>query len=403
MDYDVSRVRQQFPALQYAAAHFDGPGGTQTPEPVAQAVAQALVDPLSNRGRNTPSERNADGIVASGRTAMAALLGAEPEGIAFGRSATQIMTDLARALSRSWGPGDEIVVSRIDHDANIRPWVDAAGDAGATIRWIDFDPVSADVPIDASRAVIGKRTKLVALTAASNFFGTIPDVSAVASLAREVGAWFVVDGVHFSAHAFVDIEDLGADVFVCSPYKFCGPHIGVLAGRSETLAKIAPYKLRPSPDAVPERFELGTLPYEQIAGVSAAVDFLAGLVPPEFPDDPLRARLEHAIGELTDYEDMMFDRLTTDLSAINGVELLGNPNRRTPTALFTVSGMAPADVAAALGARDVCVTGGHMYAIEAAEWAGLPDGAVRAGIAPYTTEDDIRRLVDSLKDVTAAR
>src|SRR5919205_664501 len=220
--YDVAAVRAAFPALKAGTAHFDGPGGTQAPEPVARAVADTLTSPIANRGRTTQAERNADDVVLAARAAMGDLLHADPGGIVFGRSATALNMDLARTLAAGWGPGDEVVVTRLDHDANVRPWVLAAEAAGATVRWLPFDPATGEP---------------------------------------------------------VDVAAFGADLYTCSPYKFLGPHCGVLAAAPSLLERLHPAKLLPSTDAVPERFELGTLPYELMAGTTAAVDFLAGLAP----------------------------------------------------------------------------------------------------------------------------
>ncbi|MGL5850159.1 MAG: aminotransferase class V-fold PLP-dependent enzyme, partial [Phycicoccus sp.] len=271
MTYDVERVRSHFPALAEGAAHFDGPGGSQVPDAVAQAVAQTLTSAISNRGTVTASERRAETVVAQARRALADLLGADPRGIVFGRSATALTYDLARALAKDWGPGDEVVVTRLDHDANIRPWVQAAEAAGATVRWVDFDRETGELAADAVAAVLTDRTRLVATTAASNLLGSRAPVCRVADLAHEVGALHWVDGVHATAHASVDLPALRPDFWVCSPYKFMGPHCGVLAADPALLEGIRPDKLLPSSDAVPERFELGTLPYELLAGATAAV------------------------------------------------------------------------------------------------------------------------------------
>ncbi|KIF67244.1 cysteine desulfurase, partial [Streptomyces sp. AcH 505] len=278
MTYDVEAVRAQFPALRAGGAHFDGPGGTQTPRPVIDAIGEALAGPLSNGGGGrTAGERSAGELVVAARRAMADLLGTEPSEIVFGRSATQLTYDLSRTLAASWAPGDEVVVTRLDHDANVRPWIQAAQAAGATVRWADFDPASGELTADDVRAVLSERTRLVAVTAASNLIGTRPPVPEIARLVHEAGALLHVDAVHAAAHTYVDRDALGADFLVCSPYKFCGPHLGVLAGRAELLEGLRPDKLVPSADTVPERFELGTLPYEFLAGVRAAVDFFAAL------------------------------------------------------------------------------------------------------------------------------
>ena len=283
MGFDVQAVRKQFPALTEGAAHFDGPGGTQVPQCVADAVATALTSAVSNRGRSTMSERRADDMVHAGRAAMADLLGADPRGIVFGRSMTQLTYDFSRALAKTWQAGDEVVVSRLDHDADIRPWIQAAAARGVTVRWAEFDRRTGELNGADVAAVVSQRTRLVAVTAASNLIGTRPPVREIADIAHAVNALLYVDGVHYTPHSFVDVAALGADFFVCSPYKFCGPHLGALAARPELLETLAPDKLLASTDDVPERFELGTLPYELLAGTTAAVGFATVLRSPCFP------------------------------------------------------------------------------------------------------------------------
>ncbi len=316
--YDVAALRERFPALKAGFAHFDGPGGSQVPDAVADAVARTLVAPLANRGTVTEAERTADGIVHDARAAVADLLGVDAGGVVFGRSMTALTFDIARTLAATWAPGDEVIVTRLDHDANIRPWVVAAAAVGATVRWAEFDQASGELTEDDVAAVLSPRTRLVALTAASNLLGTRPPVRAIADLAHAAGALVYVDGVHYTAHAPVHVDALGADLYACSPYKFLGPHCGVLAGNPALLATLRPAKLAPSTDAVPERFELGTLPYELLAGTTAAVDFLAGIVEPhgsavgsrrerllvsmtavEAYEDGLRARIEAGIADLS--------------------------------------------------------------------------------------------------------
>ncbi|MCZ0997221.1 aminotransferase class V-fold PLP-dependent enzyme [Streptomyces mirabilis] len=276
MTYDVGALRAQIPALRTGIAYFDGPGGTQTPAPVGAAIADALTRPLSNRGasrRRGERGGSRQGVPADhGRPVGRGVLG-----VVFGRSATQLTYDFSRALAKDWAPGDEIVVSRLDHDANIRPWLQAAERTGARVRWADFDPVTGELPPSAVGELLTERTRLVAVTAASNLIGTLPDVAEIARLVHRTDALLYVDGVHYTAHTFVDLARLGADFFVCSPYKFLGPHHGVLAAAPALLETLRPDKLLPSSDAVPERFELGTLPYELLAGTRAAVDLLAGL------------------------------------------------------------------------------------------------------------------------------
>ncbi|HEV7875571.1 MAG TPA: cysteine desulfurase-like protein [Nocardioides sp.] len=388
---DPARIRAAFPALDLGVAYFDGPGGSQVPTAVAEAVAGAMTAGLANRGTVTDAERRADDVVTGARAAVGDLLGADPGGVVFGRSMTQLTFDFARTLSRAWGPGDEVVVTRLDHDANIRPWVLAAERTGATLRWLDFDPETAE--LDDLETVLTTRTRLVAVTAASNLLGTRPDVRAIADAAHEVGALAYVDGVHLAAHAPVDVAALGADFFGCSPYKFFGPHLGVLAASPSLLERLTPDKLLPSTDAVPERFELGTLPYELLAGVTAAVDFIAGLA--SGPDQPdRRHRVLASMTAVEEYEIGLLDRLLDGLRAIDGVTLHGRPARRTPTVLFSVAGHTGREVYEELARAGVNAPASHFYAIEASRRVGLgDDGAVRAGIAPYTTAEDVDRLL----------
>ncbi|MFE0859761.1 cysteine desulfurase-like protein [Streptomyces rochei] len=395
MALDVDAIRAQIPALKSGSARFDAPGGTQTPQPVIDAVAEALAHPLANRGRTTEGERNADGIVTDARGALADLLGVDPRGVVFGRSATQLAYDLSRTLARTWQPGDEVVVTRLDHDSNIRPWVQAAEAAGATVRWADFDPATGELLPEHIEAVLSPRTRLVAVTAASNLIGTVPDVAAVARLAHGVGALLHVDAVHYASHAVVDLAALGADTLVCSPYKFLGPHLGVLAARPEFLETLRPDKLLPSSDAVPERFELGTLPYELLAGARAAVDFLAGLEPQA--RGSRRDRLAASFAALEAHEEALRERIERGLADLGGITVYSRAARRTPTLLFTVAGLSPAEVYGRLAERGVDAPAGSFYALEASRQLGLGDeGAVRVGLAPYTDANDVDRLLTAL-------
>ncbi len=304
MTFDVERVRASFPALDGGTAYFDGPGGSQTPRQVADAVASTLSSGISNRGSVTESERHASDVVVEARAAVADLLGCDPAGVVFGRSMTQLTYDISRALAKGWGSGDEVVVTRLDHDADIRPWQAAAATAGATLRWLDFDPDSGELGFDPD--VLSSSTRLVAVTGASNLLGTRPDVAAISDAVHSAGAKLFVDGVHLTAHAPVDVRALGADFFVCSPYKFFGPHLGVLAAEPSLLETVHPDKLQASAEEVPERFELGTLPYELLAGVTATVDFIASLAS-EAADR--RARVVESMTRVEEHEQQLFDRL----------------------------------------------------------------------------------------------
>jgi cysteine desulfurase family protein (TIGR01976 family) len=385
--FEVDAVRKQFPALDEGAAHFDGPGGSQTPQVVADAVARTMTSALSNRGSLTPSERRATEIVADARQAMADLLGTQPEGIVFGRSMTQLTYDFSRTLAKSWSAGDEIIVSRLDHDANVRPWVQAAEAAGATLRWLSFDPSTTE--LDDIGPLLTDRTRLVAVTGASNLVGTRPDVERIAAQVHAAGGLIYVDGVHLTAHASVQASY--ADFYVCSPYKFFGPHLGALTAKPELLETLRPDKLLPSTDEVPERFEFGTLPYELLAGTTAAVDFLAEL---GGGGVTRRERLVSSLELVEEYEEGLSRELESRLAALPGVTLYGRASRRTPTLLFTVDGHTPADVSARLAKAGVNAPAGSFYAYEPARHLGLgPAGAVRAGLAPYVDQSDVDRLI----------
>lgn len=393
MSLDLVRIRADFPALQAGLAYFDSPGGTQTPAPVAEAMQRTMSGPLSNRGNANLAARNADAVVVGARQAVADLTGADPRGVVFGRSATQLTFDFARTLARDWAPGDEVVVTRLDHDANIRPWVLAAEDVGLTVHRVDFDPATGELDPAAVAALLTERTRLVAVTAASNLIGTRPDVRAVADAAHAVGALLWVDGVHYAAHALVDVAALGCDVFVCSPYKFFGPHHGALVADPAVLEGLRPVKLLPSSDAVPERFELGTLPYEQLVGTTAAIDHLAGLLP---GTGTRRERLAASIAAAEEHEAALQARIEQGLADLGGT-VYSRAAHRTSTLLFDLPGVEAAHVAAGLAAVGVNAPAGHFYALEASRHLGLGDrGAVRVGLAPYNDDGDVDRLLAGL-------
>jgi cysteine desulfurase family protein (TIGR01976 family) len=400
--YDVVSLRAQFPALSEGAAHFDGPGGSQVPSVVGRAVAETLTSAIANRGRSTPAERRADEIVLAARAAMGDLLGTDPRGVIFGRSMTQLTYDMARTLSKSWHAGDEIVVTRLDHDANIRPWVQAAEAAGATVRWADFDPATTELTVEHIAAVLSERTRLVAVTAASNLLGTRPPIAQIAALVHRTGALLYVDGVHFSAHVPVDVAALGADFFACSTYKLLGPHCGVLAAAPGLLQQLHPDKLLPSSDTVPERFELGTLPYELLAGCTAAVDFVAGLSPEPRPSR--RDAIASAMRAVEAHERGLQFRIETALADLPEVTLHSRAEVRTPTLLLSIDGSPPTEVQEFLAERGVNAPAGSFYALEPSRRLGLAGaGALRIGLAPYTDDNDVDRLLAALTDFLKAR
>ena len=396
MSFDVAAVRAAFPALRSGAAHFDGPGGSQTPEVVAQAVAATLMASISNRGRVTASERYAEDVVVGARQAVADLTAGDPGGVVWGRSATQLTYDLSRVLSGGWGPGDEVVVTRLDHDANVRPWVQAAEARGATVRWAAFDPATGELDPSSVGELLSDRTRLVAVTGASNLIGTRPDVAAITALAHDVGSLTWVDGVHLTAHAAVDVAALGADFFVCSPYKFLGPHCGCLVAAPALLETLHPDKLLPSTDAVPERFELGTLPYELMAGTTAAVDFLAGMAG---DGGSRRERLVASMAAVEAHEDRLRDRVEEGLRELPGATLWSRAKHRTPTLLVSFDGRDAADAHRFLAERGVNAPAGSFYALEASRHLGLGDtGGLRIGLAPYSDDEDVDRLLAGLRD-----
>ena len=323
-------------------------------------------------------------------------------GVVFGRSMTALTFDLARSLAAGWGPGDEVVVTRLDHDANIRPWVLAAEAVGATVRWAAFDPATGELTAGDVAEVLTERTRLVAVTGASNLIGTRPPVAEIAALVHDAGARLAVDGVHLTAHSPVDVRALGADFYTCSPYKFLGPHCGVLAAEPDLLETLRPAKLLPSSDAVPERFELGTLPYELMAGTTAAIDFLAALD----ADAPgsRRERLSASMRAVEEHEDALRASLEARLAELPGVRLWSRAASRTPTLLLTFDGRSAADAYRFLAERNVNAPAGHFYAIEAGRWLGLGDtGGLRVGLAPYTDADDVERLLDGLREFLSVR
>lgn len=392
--FDVDAIRGYFPALDDGAAFFDGPGGSQTPTVVADAVRDAMLRPLSNRGHMTTAARNAEEIVVQCRRALADLTNADPDEVIFGRSMTALTFGLARTLSTQWEPGDEVVVTRLDHDANVRPWVIAAAAAGAVVRWVDFDPATSELSVKNVEALLSERTRLVAVTAASNLIGTMPDVRAIAARAHAVGALLYVDGVHYTAHGVVDVRDLGADFFACSPYKFLGPHCGVVVGRAEILADLQPAKLLPATDRVPERFELGTLPYELMAGATAAIDFVAGMTS---ATGTRRGRIVAGMRALEQHEDALRLRIEAGLRRLPAVSIHSRAARRTPTLLLTFADRAAAEVSTALAQQDVNAPAGSFYAYEASRRLGLGEaGGLRVGLAPYNTTDDVDRLLHAL-------
>jgi cysteine desulfurase family protein (TIGR01976 family) len=400
--FDVAAVRALYPALADGHAYLDGAAGTQVPRSVIEAIAAAYAGGIGNLGGAFAASARSDAIVAGARAAVADLVGGTPAGVVFGPSATALAYRIANALSRAWTAGDEIVVSRLDHDSNVRPWIQAAGRAGVTVKWAEVDLVTGELPAAQFADLIGPRTRVVAVTAASNAIGTRPDVAAIAELAHAAGTLCYVDGVHATPHVPVDVAALGADFYTTSAYKWSGPHLAALAADPELLETVWPDKLAPSSNAVPWRFERGTLPFADLAGVTAAVEHLAALAAPAgAPPVSRRERVLASMAAVEAYEAALFARLLGGLAELEHVTLYGKAARRAPTAFFSVDGLAPRAVAEHLAARGVNVWDGDNYAYELCTALGLePDGAVRAGLVHYNDTSDVDRLLSGLADLT---
>jgi cysteine desulfurase family protein (TIGR01976 family) len=394
MSFDVDRVRGGYPALAEGYAHFDGAAGTLVAAGCSDAIAEVTRAAVGNKSTAFAPGRRALEIVAEARSAVADLLGADPGGVVFGQSATGLTYLVSRTIPL--GPGDEVVVSRLDHDANVRPWVQAAQRAGATVRWARFRPATGELPTDQYEELISDRTRVVAVCAASNAIGTRPDVAAIARLAHAHGALTYVDGVHATPHAPTSVADLGADFYVTSAYKWSGPHIAACVAAPSLWEGLRPEKLAPSPDNVPDRFEHGTLSFELLAGVRGAVDHLAGLIDGV---GPRRERVLKSLAAAASYEDTLFADLVKGLESIDGVTLCPAPKQGCPTVAFRVAGQHPGETAARLGDVGVCVFAGDYYAYEYFEGMGLREtgGAVRASVYHYTTAEDVGRLLDAVR------
>jgi cysteine desulfurase family protein (TIGR01976 family) len=401
MAFDVAAVRAAYPALADGYAYLDGAAGTQLPSPVIGAIAGACRAGLGNVGGAFPASRRSDVIVGECRQAIADLTGGVPDGVILGPNMTTLTYRLARTLAAGWGPGDEVVVTRLDHDANVRPWVQAAVAAGASVRWAEVQLPEGDLQVAQLAGLISERTRLVAVTAASNLIGTRPDVPAITALARSAGALSYVDGVHATAHTCVDVRALGADCYATSAYKWSGPHVGAVVADPALLDSLAPDKLAPAPDAVPERFELGTLPFADLAGVTAAVEYLASLAGPAAGGATRRERILASMAAAEAHEQALFGVLLGGLDAMEHVTTYGKAARRTATGCFTVAGATPRQVAEHLAARKVNVWDGDNFAWELAGVLGLRDGggAVRAGLVHYNDRSDVDRLLAAVAEL----
>jgi cysteine desulfurase family protein (TIGR01976 family) len=401
MSFDVRSIRARYPALADGYAYLDGAAGTQLPDTVIDAIAAAYRAGLGNSGGVFPASRRSEAITTECRQAVADLTGGHPEGVILGPNMTTLTYRLARTLAAAWGPGDEIVVSRLDHDANVRPWVQAAAAAGAVVRWADVQLPEGDLPLASFSQLITDRTRLVAVTAASNLIGTRPDVAAIAGLAHAAGALAYVDGVHATPHGPVDVRDLGADFYATSAYKWSGPHVAAVVADPGLLESLAPDKLAPAPASVPDRFEQGTPPFADLAGVTAAVEHLAALASPAAGGGTRRSQILAGMAAAEEHELGLFQVMLAGLDAMGHVTTYGKAGRRTATAYFSVAGRTPGQVAGHLAGRKINVWHGDNYAWELAGALGLrgSGGAVRAGLVHYNDRSDVDRLLAAVAEL----
>jgi cysteine desulfurase family protein (TIGR01976 family) len=398
-----AQLRASFPALArnhlgWPVAYFDGPGGTQVPRAVVEAMNDYLYHHNANTGWPYPTSEETDVLIAGARLALADFLGASPAEIAFGANMTTLTFHLARALGRGWNPGDIVVITELDHHANVAPWRALERERGITVASVPLIPHTGQLDWATLERLLVSRPRLLAIGAASNALGTVTDVRRASAMAREVGALTFVDAVHLAPHQLVDVEEIGCDFLACSAYKFYGPHVGIVYCRKDLLRRLDVPKLAPAPETAPERLETGTGNHEGIVGAAAAVDFLASLG----QGDTRRARLRSSFAELHARGRGLLQRLWDGLSGVRGVTLYGPPpgSPRTPTVAFTVSGRPADEVARHLAGLGVFVSSGDFYATTVVERLGLRDGLVRAGCACYTTEEEVDRLIEGVNGLS---
>lgn len=416
---DVRELRSQFPALSRIdggepAVFFDGPAGTQVPQRVVDAISNYLITHNANHDGVFATSRESDRVLQQSHAAAAEFLGSDDPGTAlFGANMTTITFAVSRALARQWQPGDEIILTRLEHDANFTPWVLAAADAGVKVHFVDIDPEDCCLRVEQYESLINERTRLVAVGCASNAVGTINPVEKICELARRAGAISFLDAVHFAPHDLIDVQAWDCDFLVCSAYKFFGPHVGILFGRRELLEQIRPYKLRPSPDDLPGRWMTGTQNHECIAGVRAAIDYLADIgrrvaarqSPPVDGTLSRRPALQTAFQAIRRYETSLADRLLQGLAELPQIRVWGitdrqRLNERFATVSITHGRLKPQRLAEHLARDGIYVWHGNYYALPLTERLGLePDGMVRIGLVHYNTPGEVERLLDSLRRI----
>jgi cysteine desulfurase family protein (TIGR01976 family) len=403
---DVKLVRARFPSLASGANFLDNPGGTQVTQGVIDAIARYFTENNANHGGTFLSSRRSDAVVEKARLAVAAFLNAaNVSEISFGQNMTSLTFHLSRSLAFRLNPGDEVVVTRLDHDANVSPWTLIARDRGAVVKWVDFDPETGRWSLTEFERHLSKKTKLVALGWASNALGTINPVKEAAQLARSAGALSFIDAVHYAPHAPIDVLDVGCDFLACSAYKFFGPHVGILWGRLALMEEIPAYKVRPSGNHPPDKWETGTQSFEAIAGTLAALEHIASNGGPEATTD--RPGLLAGMRAIQDYERELTRALLSGLTSVPGLRLWG-PNElegRAPTFSFTLDGYAPRQVTERLDEAGIYAWDGNYYALGVTERLGLEGsgGMVRVGAVHYNTVEEIEKLVEVLRDLTRGR
>ena len=395
-------IRARFPAIKrkvngHPVAYFDGPGGTQVPRSVAKAVTDYLLNHNANTHWAYPTSQETDEMLENARETLADFLNASPQEIAFGQNMTSLTFHVARALGRQWKKGDEIIVTDLDHHANIDAWHDVARERGLKVHTVPFDRATGQLHWDMLESFVSRRTVLIAIGAASNALGTINDVARITALAKSAGALSFIDAVHYAPHVLGDVQALSCDFLVCSPYKFYGPHLGVLYGRNELLSRLDVTKVAPAPSQAPENIETGTLSHEAIMGAAAAVDFLASVA----PRAARRESLEASYAVLHERASRQVRRLWNSLSGLKGVTCYGPPPDvpRTPTVSFTVRGYSSEEVCRHLGRQGLFLSHGDFYAKTVVDRLGI-EGLVRAGCACYTTNAEITRLISAITELS---
>ncbi|MER9230057.1 cysteine desulfurase-like protein [Mesorhizobium sp. M0437] len=414
MDFRIDAVRAKFPALSLTdkgrrRIYLDNPAGTQVPQSVADAVSRCLLTTNANLGGFFDTTVAAQNIVDEAHLAMADFLGAaSPQEIIIGANMTTLTYHMSRTLGRTMKPGDEIILTRMDHEGNVSPWLQLAEDLGLVVRWLPFDQQSWQIEEAALAALLSERTRLVALNYASNLTGSINRVKALTGIARRAGALVYVDAVQFAPHGLIDVQNLGCDFLICSAYKFFGPHMGILWGRLDVIDALKPYKCRCSSNALPERFELGTPQIELMAGLSAAVDYFAELGAAAGAQGSRRLKIAKAFEVSIAYENPLTRQLIDGLSDIAGLTIHGitDPkriNERVPTVSFTVEGIVPETIVRQMNAENIFLWSGHNYAWEIVHQLGIPaeQGVVRIGIAHYNTSAEIDATLESVHRVVA--